>query len=80
MTDWKNEKPKLFASWTINTPEIYNSARQFANVNPNAPILYRASIKPANMQKANTPVEILAHDTELHFVELGDILWTLKVK
>ena len=31
---WKNEKTKLVASWIINTPEIYQSARNFAKENP----------------------------------------------
>jgi hypothetical protein len=79
VAEWKNEKTKLVASWIINTPEICNSACQFAKSNPNAPILYRSWIKYANMQKANTPEGISVLDPELHFGELSDVLWTLTV-
>lgn len=79
MSDWKNEKTKLVASWIVNTPEICDSARQFAKANPNAPILYRAWLKSANMQKVNTPDGISVLDPELHFGELSDVLWTLTV-
>ena len=30
LDNWKNEKTKLVASWIINTPEICQSARNFA--------------------------------------------------
>jgi hypothetical protein len=79
MSDWKNEKTKLVASWIINTPEICDSARQFAKSNPSAPILYRAWLKSANMQKVIIPEGISVLDAELHFGELSDVLWTLTV-
>ena len=67
------------ASWIINTPEIHKSARQFAIDNPSAPILYRAWLKSADMQKVVTPDGIAVLDPELHFGELSDVLWTLTV-
>ena len=76
---WKNEKTKLVASWIINTPEIYHSARNFAKENPNVPILYRAWLKSSNMQNFLTPEGISVLDPELHFGELSDVLWTLTV-
>ena len=76
---WKNEKTRLVASWIVNTPEISESARQFATANPNVPILYRAWLKSANMQKVNTPEGISVLDPELHFGALSDVLWTLTV-
>lgn len=76
---WKNEKTKLVASWIINTPEICQSARNFAKENPNVPILYRAWLKSANMQNVVTPDGISVLDLELHFGELSDVLWTLTV-
>ena len=76
---WKNEKTKLVASWIINTPEIYQSARNFAKENPSAPILYRAWLKSSEMQKIVTPDGISVLDPELHFGELSDVLWTLTV-
>jgi hypothetical protein len=79
MADWKNEKTKLVASWIINTPEICDSARQFAKSNPSAPILYRAWLKSANMQKVIIPEGISVLDAELHFGELSEVLWTLTV-
>ena len=79
MSDWKNEKTKLVASWIINTPEICDLARQFAKANPHTPILYRAWLKSANMQKVNTPEGISVLDPELHFGELSDVIWTLTV-
>ena len=77
--NWKNEKTRLVASWIVNTPEIYRSARKFAIENPTAPILYRAWLKSANMQKLITPEGISVLDPELHFGELSDVLWTLTV-
>ena len=79
MADWKNEKTKLVASWIINTPEIYQSARKFATENPSAPILYRAWLKAEGIQKVNTPEGISVLDPELHFGELSNVLWTLTV-
>ena len=76
---WKNEKTKLVASWIINTPEIYQSARNFAKENPSAPILYRAWLKASEIQKVVTPDGISVLDPELHFGELSDVLWTLTV-
>jgi hypothetical protein len=77
--NWKNEKTKLVASWIINTPEICQSARGFASENPNAPILYRAWLKSAGMQKEVTPDGISVLDPELHFGELSNVLWALTV-
>jgi hypothetical protein len=79
LADWKNEKTKLVASWIINTPEIYQSARKFATENPSVPILYRAWLKAEGMQKVNTPEGISVLDPELHFGELSDVLWALTV-
>jgi hypothetical protein len=79
MAEWKNEKTKLVASWIINTPEICQSARNFAKENLNVPILYRAWLKSANMQNVVTPDGISVLDLELHFGELSDVLWTLTV-
>ena len=76
---WKNEKTKLVASWIINAPEIYQSARNFAKENPSAPILYRAWLKASEMQNAVTSDGISVLDPELHFGELSDVLWTLTV-
>ncbi len=76
---WKNEKTMRVASWIINTPEIHKSARQFAIDNPSVPILYRAWLKSADMQKVITPDGIAVLDPELHFGELSDVLWTLTV-
>ena len=77
--NWKNEKTKLVASWIINTPEISQSARNFAKENPSAPILYRAWLKASEMQKLVTPDGISVLDPELHFGELIEVLWTLTV-
>jgi len=79
LDNWKNEKTKLVASWIINTPEICQSARNFANKNSSAPILYRAWLKASEMQKVVTPDGISVLDPELHFGELSDVLWTLTV-
>ena len=79
MADWKNEKTKLVASWIINTPEVYRSARNFAVENPSAPILYRAWLRAEGMQEVVTPEGISVQDPELHFGELSDLLWTLTV-
>jgi hypothetical protein len=79
MADWKNEKTKLVASWIINTPEVYCSARKFAVENPSAPILYRAWLRAEGMQEVVTPEGISVQDPELHFGELSDLLWTLTV-
>ncbi len=79
MADWKNEKTKLVASWIINTPEVYRSARKFAVENPSAPILYRAWLRAEGMQEDVTPEGISVQDPELHFGELSDLLWTLTV-
>ena len=76
---WKNEKTKLVASWIISTPEIYQSACNFATENPSAPILYRAWLKASEMQKIVTPDGISVLDPELHFGELSDVLWTLTI-
>ena len=78
-SNWKNEKTKLVASWIINTPEVYRSARKFAIENPSAAILYRAWLKSSEMQKVVTPDGISVLDPELHFGELSDVLWTLTV-
>ena len=75
---WNNEKTKLVASWIINTPEIYQSARKFAIENPDAPILYRAWLKSESMQKLITPDGVLVLDPELHFGELSNVLLTLR--
>jgi hypothetical protein len=79
MADWKNEKTRLVASWIINTPEVYRSARNFAVENPSAPILYRAWLRAEGMQEVVTPQGISVQDPELHFGELSDLLWTLTV-
>ena len=79
MSDWKNEKTKLIASWIINTPEVYQSARKFATANLTAPILYRAWLKSEGMQDVITPDGISVLDPELHFGELSNVLWTLTV-
>lgn len=77
--EWKNEKTRLVASWLVNTPAIYQSARNFAKENPNVPILYRAWLKSTSMQNVVTPDGISVLDPELHFGELSDVLWTLTV-
>ena len=79
MADWKNEKTKLVASWIINTPEVYRSARKFAVENPSAPILYRAWLRAEGMQEVITPDGISVEDPKLHFGELSNVLWTLTV-
>lgn len=79
MAEWKNEKTRLIASWVINTPEICQSARNFARENPNVPILYRAWLKSANMQNVVTPDGISVLDAELHFGELSNLVWALTV-
>ena len=79
MVNLKNEKTRLVASWIVNTPEIEKSARKFALENPNAPILYRAWLKREEMQNIVTPEGISVLDSELHFGELSDVLWTLTV-
>jgi hypothetical protein len=75
---WKNEKTKLVATWIVNTPEIYQSARKFAIENPDAPILYRAWLKSESMQKLITPDGIPVLDSDLHFGELSEVLSTLR--
>jgi hypothetical protein len=79
MVGWKNEKTKLVASWIINTPNVYQSARKFALDNSSAPILYRAWLKAEEMQEVVTPDGISVLDPELHFGELSNVLWTLTV-
>ena len=79
MSNWKNEKTKLVASWIINTPNISQSAREFAASNPSAPILYRAWLRTEGMQEVVTPDGISVLDPELHFGELSNVLWTLTV-
>jgi hypothetical protein len=79
MAEWKNEKTKLVASWIINTPNVYQSARTFALDNASAPILYRAWLKAEGMQAVVTPDGISVLDPELHFGELSNVLWTLTV-
>ena len=79
MSEWKNEKTRLVASWIINTPEIYQSALTFSKENSNVPILYRAWLKSSDMQKVITPEGISVLDPELHFGELSDVLWALTV-
>ena len=76
---WKNEKTLLVASWLVNTPEVYESARQFATDNPSTPILYRAWLKSTDRQKMVTSDGISVLDPELHFGELSDVLWTFTV-
>jgi hypothetical protein len=76
---WKNEKTKLIASWIINTPEIYISARNFAISNPDEPILYRAWLKAKGLQAIETSDGISVLDPELHFGELSEVLWSLTV-
>jgi hypothetical protein len=78
-SEWKNEKTRLVASWLINTPEIYQSARQFAKDNLGTPMLYRAWLKSTDRQKVVTPDGISLLDPELHFGELSDVLWTFTV-
>jgi len=75
---WKNEKTKLVATWIVNTPEIYKSARKFAIENPDAPILYRAWLKSESMQKLVTPDGISVLDPDLHFGELSEVLSTFR--
>jgi hypothetical protein len=77
--NWKNEKTKLVASWIINTPAVYQSARKFAMENPSAPILYRVWLKSEEMQEATTPEGVSVLDPELHFGELSNVLWSLTV-
>jgi hypothetical protein len=79
MSNWKNEKTKLVASWIINTPKISQSAGKFAANNPSAPILYRAWLRAEGMQEVVTPDGISVLDPELHFGELSNVLWTLTV-
>ena len=79
MTEWKNEKTRLVATWIFNTPDISTSARLFANENPNAPILYRAWLNHENLQSFITPDGISDLDPELHFGELSNVLWTMTV-
>ena len=79
MINWKNDKTKLVASWIINTPEIYQSARKFARDNPSIPILYRAWLKSANLQNAYSSDGISVLDPELDFGELSNLLWTFTV-
>ena len=76
---WKNEKTRLVASWLVNTPEVYESARQFATDNPSTPILYRAWLKSTDRQKMVTSDGISVLDPEVHFGELSDVLWTFTV-
>jgi len=78
-SNWKNRKTKLVASWIIKTPETHKLAPQFAIDNPSAPILYRAWLKSADIQKVITSAGISVLDPELHFGELSDVLWTLTV-
>lgn len=78
-TDWKNEKTKLIASWIINRPAIYQSARKFVTENSSAPILYRAWLRSEEMQDVITPDGISVMDPELHFGELSNVLWSLTV-
>jgi len=79
MSEWKNEKTKLVASWIVNTPDISFSAQNFATVNPDAPILYRAWLKSEQMQDFVTPDGISVIDPDLHFGQLSDVLWNLTV-
>lgn len=79
MSEWKNEKTKLVASWVINTPAVHQSARKFATENPTVPILYRAWLKSDGMQDLVTPDGISVLDPELHFGELSNVLWSLTV-
>jgi len=75
---WKNEKTKLVATWIVNTPDIYQSARKFAIENPDAPILYRAWLKSESMQELITPDGIPLLDPDLHFGELSEVLSTFR--
>lgn len=75
--NWNNQKTKLVASWVINTPEVYQSARKFAKENPSVPRLHRAWLKSLDMKKVVTPDGISVLDPELHFGELSEVLWTL---
>ena len=77
--EWKNDKTRHVASWLVNTPAIYQSARKFAIENPNAPILYRAWLKSEGMQDLVTPDGISVLDPELHFGELSNVLWSFTV-
>lgn len=79
MADWKNEKTKLVASWIVNTPDIWQSAREFASDNPSAPILYRPWLRAEGMQEVVTPEGISILDSDLYFGELSDVFWTLTV-
>jgi hypothetical protein len=76
---WKNEKTKLVATWIVNTPEIYQSACQFAKDNPGIPMLFRAWLKSTDRQKMVTPDGTSLLDSELHFGELSEVLWTFTV-
>ena len=78
-SEWKNEKTRLVASWLVNTPEIYQSARKFAKDNPDTPMLFRAWLKYTDRQKVVTPDGISLVDPELHFGELNDVIWTFTV-
>ena len=75
---WKNEKTKCVAKWVINTPEVSASARNFVLENPDAPVVYRAWIKSAGMQKLKTPDGVELLDLELHFGQLSEVLLTLR--
>jgi hypothetical protein len=77
--EWKNEKTKFVATWIVNTPDIYQSARKFVIENPDAPILYRAWLKSEGMQKVKTPEGIDVLDQELHFGQLSGVLNTFKL-
>jgi hypothetical protein len=76
---WKNEETRLVASWIINTPEVYQSARKFATENPSAPILYRAWLRAEGMQDVVIPEGISVLDPALNFGDLSNILWSLTV-
>jgi len=77
---WKNEKTKSVASWIINTPEIWQSAQEFARNNPDAPIIYRAWIKNTGMQNDFTPDGISVIDPTLDFGTLSEVLHTFTLE
>ncbi len=52
---------------------------QFRKESPYAPILYQAWLTSLEMEKVVTPDRISVLGSELQFVELSDVLWTITV-
>ena len=76
---WMNEKNKSVAKCVINTPELSASARNFVLGNPLVPIVYRAWIKSAGMQKLKTPEGVELLDLGLQFGQLSEVLLTVRI-